>query len=512
MKIFFAACLLLAAAINADDVVLPYIFEHDVNVHTHVSPALTVVTPQVTIKQHTEWATVNAEQLTQVLSNLNEQVTTTIVNLLTTGTVEEVVTFVQTNAVSLNDWEVVFTKVFENEVAWTRVLTFGSTLNFGSDKFVYYAALLNFLENHQTDAKVAEVFATRHTHVFPHFNYDVVIKYNPTFAFLKLEQELLTEFQSIIVDALAHNQLVNHPLFSQIQWNVIWQLYNQKFQHKEFLLQTLLNQTVIDHWQLVNLTAVVEQLETIPNDTENHKIQKLQLYVALFNAAHLNIAHEVEDYLLLVFSFENFVKNVNWGTVNVPQIITNVQNSYHGCAKFVVGNANTQVWSIQNRHFGEYLYTVVPEPTKTEKPNGWLTTPKEFTTTTYRPAFTWRKNSVQTTFRNQFKWTIEHNNKQFWIRNGEYTNLYLDTTHPTHVHLTTAETQLPQLAVWFVPSAVDTNACYIRNYVNRNYIYAGQDYTAEDETRRTVFTNGECKSQNHLWYIKNWTDNILNFN
>jgi len=512
MKFFLAVCLLFASAINADDVVLPAIFDNEVVVHKQYhSGLLFPLTPQFKIQQHTEWATIKVDQLKQLLNQLTEKTTTTIVNTLTTGTVEQIVTFVQTNIVSFSDWEFVFNKLYKNEVQWTKVLTVGSSLKFGSNKFVYYAALLNFLEAHKTDDKVAEVFATRHTHVFPHFNYDVVIKYNPIFTFLKFEQELLTEFELIIVDALVHNQLVNHPLLSQVQWNVIWQLYHEKFQHVDFPLQTVLNQSVIEHWHLVNLTNVISQLESIPSDTENHQIQKLQFYVALFNAAHINIRSEVEDYLLLVLSFEDFVKGLPWGTDNT-QTITNVQNSYHGCAKFVIKETQNQLYSIQNRYFKEYLYTVVPEPSKTEKPNGWLTTPKDFTTSTYRPAFTWRKESVQTTFKGQFQWYVEHANRRFWIRNGEYSNLYLDTTHSTYVHLTKADSKLPRLAVWFVPSPLDHNACYIRNYETRHTVYAGEDVTAEDEKRRTVFSNGSCNVRASLWYVKDFQNDILTFN
>jgi len=509
MKFYLIAVSFLLATVacnaNEGDTVAQTVIQHEV----HIS---TVTTPEITIQQNPEWVVVDANQLKSLLSMFNEQSSVAILNTVTTKSVVEIVQYIQTTTVSTADWEFVFSQLHgKKDAEFAKLLSVGTSLSFGSPKIVYYTALLNYLIKHESDEKVKAVLSVRQPSVTT-FNYDPLIQYNPLFQFLKLEQQLLKEFKEILVNALTLKQIVNHPLLDQVQWNVLWELNYGAVQGTYFPLHVILNQTVVENWNLVDLQAIVKQLDKIPNDTENNKIKKLQWYIALLNGAHIHISEGVNDYFSLVLSFEEFIQGLTFGSGNDQGHLTilNAQNAYHGCAKFIFSRPANNIYSIQNRHFQEYFYTAMPNPG--DKPKGWLTTPKDLNKNTYRPAFTWRKDTLQTEFMPYFKWHIERANRRFWLRSVHFPELYLDTTHQTHAHMVKATSQLPRLAVWFVPSKIDNEACSIRNYDGTNYMYAGENRAAEDEKRRTVFTNGSSEDEvnrAYLWYIRDYRQNII---
>lgn len=464
----------------------------------------TISTPEISIEQNPEWVLVDANQLKLLLTIFNSESSGALLHTVTTKPVVDIVQYVQTTTISVADWEFVFNQLDgKKDEEFNKLLTVGTLLSFGSPKLIHYTALLNYLQSKHADPKVAEVLNIRQPTIIT-YNYDPLIQNNRLFNFLKLEQQLLTEFKLIIGNAIQTGKLVNHPLLDQIQWNVLWELNYEAVHGATFPLHALLNQTVVENWSKVNLTAAIEQLESIPNKTENDKVKKLQWYIALLNGA--NIRPKSGQYLSLVLSFEDFVKGLTFGSGNneAQQTISNAQNAYHGCIKSLLNRPNDHVYSIQNRRFGEYLYIPAPNAKSV-----YSTMPKDKNKSSYRPVFTWRLNSIVAISVSQFKWNVIQSDKRFWIKSVQYSNLYLNTGHPTHVHLVAADSLLPQLASWFVPSDIDPEACYIQNYDSRNTIYAGSIDEAEDDKRRTVFSNGDNIDRGYLWYIKDYKSNIV---
>lgn len=312
------------------------------------------------------------------------------------------------------------------------------------------------------------------------------------------------QLRAIVGSTLNENQLVNNPLLNQVQWNVIFELHQATMSGKYFPLQAVLNRTIVDCYKGLNVSLIIDQLESILDDTDNNRIKKLLFYTGLFNGANVYIESNSDAYLQLVLSFEKFVKNLQipGATTEVNKIVNKVKTVYHECAKFIVNRPANAVYSIRSRHFKEFLYAANPYNPK-EKHNGWRTMPNDKNKSRYRPVFTWH-NKQTTSYSNNYKWKIIFENKRFWIRSVALPQYYLDSRHQSHIYLTRADFKLPDLAVWFVSAKRDKNACFIRNYNNKNrFVVAGNNGAAEDNVRRTVFNvRRDGKRRGWLWYIK----------
>lgn len=496
MKVFFLGLCLLVAAISVNS---------EINVVPNpASSNLILVNGVDTNADHNNVVdgkvVMDATQFQQLMNMLHGQGSITILNAVSSGTPVTIKNTIETGTATINDWQFVFQQVFDkNDAQWGTLLNTGSQVNYGNQKIVFYLSLVKFLESQKDNPMVAQVLGVRQPGT-ANINLDALLSYNPTLQFTKLEDQLLAEIGGSVSEALTSNQLVGSKSLNTIPWSDIWQHDISKPASEPLLLQKVLTDAVLKHWDQIDLAKIAKQLNQIPNDSDNDKVKKLYLYIALLNAANQNIKNNVKGYLPLATSFNDFQKNVqfNNGADKAQNAIQQLNNGLHGCAKSIINHPPNTAFTISNRFLNEPFIGFFA----THEDRTWNIVPKDLTLKTYRPVFLWSRAVLPTPERCTIAYEFDRDsdNARFWLRPKGYNNLYLQFGHKTDGLLEVATSPLDKNAFELIPSNLYDDACHIVNIPTGRILDAAKEFS--DYKYRIIKVDGDCYGPRTHWSFK----------
>lgn len=351
-------------------------------------------------------------------------------------------------------------------------------LKIGTNKILLYLNLRNFVKNNNgSDSHTDELKVEQ-----------------------SLEHEIVRELQDLFRKTFTGERSSNaSQQLKAIQWDLVADvdLHNSKDNHFLFI-QNIMNQTLSDNYRNVNISLLLDRVEAIPVSTESSKISKVLIYGALHHAIHAADKEEQQYAFQLAYNIHSHYHDVKHQVKHdyFDQYLKRLLNGFHGCVQKIVNQPNaTSGHLVKNYKYSEYLYVTTehfPQPI-----NAWRTTPLDLNKRTYRPVFTWVPKDMGP----RGRWLLIHKNGHFWIKNGFYSDRYLDTSHQTTAHAPVVSELRTNIAVRIIPSLTDRESCYIENLESHRSLYAGNENEKEDANRRTIFTNGQHLAVNNasLW-------------
>lgn len=435
----------------------------------------------------------NAAELRELLNSAGERLNRIVLEILRQN-YEQAGILVHSNELSIDDWKNIVEKVYYGRTTNSigNLVNFGLFLEMGTDKLMLYLTLRNQIEN-TWDPKVWQLFALRKENPFQ-AGLDKLSYYEPYSRFFTLEQDVITQFKNLltrVLTARSRNSEASNIL-KNIHWDKLTKIALASSKADEVVFfQSIVNQTLLENYHRVDISFLIDRIELIDTTTEYGKIEKVYLYGALHYAIHTRDDIEQPNIFKLAYSIKNHLKTVEHkvGKEYFTNYVTSLLNSFHGCVQSIVNHPDPKETSylIKNVDYDEYLYIV--QAAKDLGPYDWKTTPKDLEKSTYRPVFTWILKDMDV----QGKFNLSFKEDRFWIQSGRYEHLYLNSQHKTNAYTYTDlpdERSLQALAVRIIPSRFDSNSCFIENYRSHRAVYAGPKELAEDETRRTIFTDG----------------------
>lgn len=384
------------------------------------------------------------EQVSELLQAIREQNFVHSIQIIETSSQNE----------QVFDWNSIVKDISASQAKPEILLAqFGKSLKFGTDKLAFYLAFARFAEINNVLSAQAE-----------------------------LEEELRKSFGKLFKDLLDLNAKVEAlRILNEIQW---YKLYEHTEDVKTLKIQILVNEALTNVYSDLDLGRFITELEIIENNSENNQVYKLILYRALKQT--ISLKEDNELLLRLAYSIRNYSKNSNLKKEYFDEL-QRLLNTFHVCLRVAVNEPNG--FLIRSVKYDEYLYT----PLKGRK-HQWSKYPAGIDESTYNPLLTWFKKTADDTA----QFFVESDDNRFWIRSGFYPERFVDTSDSTYAYFSA---RLPKNAVKIIPSDKDNENCYIQNWVTGNYLYAGSDNEKQDETRRTIFSNGlhNSRDSSYLW-------------
>lgn len=429
-------------------------------------------------------------EMRTLLGSNNNGWSTIVVDAISKQRFHQANEIIESKELTLDDWENIIADVYSPSVnKMESLINFGLSLKISTNKLIYYLTLRNFLENKK--CRASDVSTTW---------------------FLVLEQEVKSELKKLIVSSFTEKwNTKSNQILKEIKWDVLAEIELNYLKKNDLLfIQNVMNQTLLEYYYQTNISSMIESVEKMPTQTELGKISRCYIYGALHYAINKIREPEQQYVFKLAYNIKKYLNSVDYkiGTEYFNKYLNHLMNSLPGCVKNIINVPHKTGVLIKNANYDEYLYAVThgfPQPH-----NAWKTTPIDLNKSTYRPVFTWMPKTMDI----QGKWILDFDNDRFFITSGFFSDRYLDTLHKSHAHAPTFSKQSDIIPVRILPSRNYPDSCYIQNYQTRRFLYAGPNDAAEDDKRRTIFTDGThlTEEPQYLWHFYAFENITLNKN
>lgn len=393
------------------------------------------------------------------------------------------------NTPTLSDWKLALYFMYKyKEVVLFELIDVYPSLQDNENKILIHNAVMNLLEDHKTDNRILMLFDIKNGNfnLRPHLK--MLVKCNPYLALMSWVND--TENVSDdshnaqygserLVPMIISNNLTDILMvinkYDESYWASLLPETFESDSNTNLFLATI-EESFLKNCDQIDFPKLVAFIENIPNDSIGNNVKKTILYNALLTAAKAEGDSEIlAHYFDVALSFDGFSQNSYIENHYFNNFIKSMKDKYTGCYKSVMHTDNN-AFMIKAEKYAEYLYTQPVISQRVFKSN-----PSDISANIYTPIFSWRH--VNKTI--GFQWEIKREKNLFWLKSIEF-DRYMDTTRCDHIN-SNGNVALPDMAIKILPYRADSGLCRIMNFNTKQFLFVGNDDSAEDDERRTIF-------------------------
>lgn len=350
------------------------------------------------------------------------------------------------NVMGITDWKPIFKTISAvDSTPDSSLVQFGKTMDFGTNKLMFYLGLRRFFED-----KVTE---------------------NP-FAFTELEENIKSDLSDAIRQSGAYG----------VEWDKLVKAEPQAEDINLLALQRLMNDAFTRIYTDLDLNHFIQELESDENSSESSKILKTLVYGALYHAAFVKYDDMNPVMFKLAFSIKNYLEAVDFEVAGeyLTAHLSRLLNSFHGCIRSIVNEPMENGFLIKSVKYNHFIHMASLK-------HHWIIRP---TGGNISGAANQQNPEEARTFFLKFR------GNHFCIRNGFPPETCGDTWDGTY--------NLPisfESGIKITPSERDNENCYIQNWETGKYVQTGSDYYKQDHPRHLLFSDGAYKDRDssYLW-------------
>lgn len=321
--------------------------------------------------------------------------------------------------------------------------------------------------------------------------------------FSAFKKQIVKTLEDLLLKSFGANETVATKSLEEIDWDKL--VVSELADSDELSMQKFIKEAVRRIYSELDVNKFLDQIQNIKTHLEKNKIYKVYLYGAVQYAISTEGNNDSRYLFKLAFNIQHYLAESyhKTGAEYFDQYLNNLIQNFHGCIRNIVFLSKSNEFQFRNVKYNEYMYIVHTQQQEihAQLPNGW------FDFLVFSRFTNWMDPMS--------RFYLEFVKNRFLIRSAAQPTKYVDTFNRELVTLANIgdrrivgktfekrifQRQLESTTVDILPSSEDEENCYIRNFHNERYMYAGAD---DADKQRVIYSNGvfEKRDSSYMWNI-----------